>query len=262
MKNRSGQKGFTIIELLTGMTLLVIMVLFLTRIFTDASSMWRLGNKRVESSFDGRAAIDFMSREIGSTIADDVLSFRMFSDVTNLHNGVSADFIAFITADHNPLTAAGHANRHRQVKQVIYWVDLMRRIDETGAVIPNRYRIRRSEVLSQDALSFICYRNKQWWDRSSNSGAWLSADIIAENVRTLEFLVYDQNGVSQFNYNSEIHGPPAWVDIVVELLGEEDAIRIAQMPAGPVATEMADRAARRYFQRVYLSNNPGYVFAK
>ena len=262
MRNRSSQKGFTIIELLTGMTLLVIMVLFLSRIFTDASSMWRLGNKRVESSFDGRAALDFMSREVAATISDSVLSLRMFSDATNLHNGVSADFLAFITADHNPLTAAGNANRHRQVKQVIYWVDNMRRIDETGAIIPNRYRIRRSEVLSQDAGAFRCYTDKDWWDRSSNSGAWSAADIIAENVRTLEFLVYDRTGVSRFNYDSQIHGPPAWVDIVVELLGEDDAIRVAQMPVGNVATEMADRAARRYFQRVYFNNSPGYVFAQ
>mgnify|MGYP001373269516 CR=1 FL=1 len=269
MKPGIHRQGFTLIELLTGMTLLVIMVLFLTRIFNDASSMWRLGNKRVESNFDGRAAVDFMARELSSAINDNLLTLNLFSNRTNLHTGVSADFLAFVTADHNPHTQAGTNGVQRQTKQVIYWLDWMKTAGSTN--INNRYMIRRSEVVNQGGngnlaspvVSFQCYTNRAWYDRTRNPGAWSGSDIIAENVRTMEFVIYDTNGVRHFNYNSVTNGPVGFIDILVELLGEEDSIRIANMPGSQTAQSTAwtnaNISARRYFQRVFLNSSYGYV---
>lgn len=258
--------GFTLIELLAGMTILVVMVLFLSKLYTDATSMWRLGTKRVESNFDGRAAVDFMAREISAAIVGtNITTLRLFSDATNLNTGVSSDFLAFVTADHAPVTATGFGNYHRQTKQVIYYVDHMRTpIGSTN--IPNRYRIRRSEVLNQTASGFRAYTTNNWWDRNVNPNAWFGADILAENIRTLEFIVYTTNAVgavtNYFNYTSVSNGVPVFIDMVVELLGHDDAIRIAEMPGAPppassMASDMANRAARRYFQRIYLNNTHG-----
>ena len=67
MKNKHLQ-GFTLIELLAGIVILSVLVLFLTRVFTDSTNMWTKGTSRVESNLSGRAAVEFMSRELAGAI--------------------------------------------------------------------------------------------------------------------------------------------------------------------------------------------------
>ena len=153
--------------------------------------------------------------------------------------------------------------RYRQGKQVAYLVAPMEDADYND--IPGRWRILRFVVERTNSVNYECYVDKQWWDNPAmgNDSTYKSLfpPVLAENVRTLEFWVYDREGQHQFSYDSSVHGPPSWVDIYVEMLGEEDAVKASFM-SGVSAAEYKDRMAKRYAGRVYLHNAVGYSGVK
>lgn len=254
MKTRTTTKrGFTLIELLAGMAILSILVLFLNKIFADSSTIWRQGAKRVESMTDGRAVVDYMTREISGAVVDNVLSMRLRSDADQAPGGVRGDRIYFVTMQGRP-----DALGERQGRQIMYRMMPMR--DKSGVEYADRWRIVTYEVF-QEGQGFQCYTNQNWW-RDLDTLNWSQNEIrlrtLAENVRTLEFWVYradDGTARSDFNVGD---GIPAWVDVYIEMLGEEDAKRAEQL-SGTAKNEFVERASRRYFSRAYLNNSMGYA---
>lgn len=253
------------IELLAAMAILVLITLFVGRLFSDASRIWKLGNRRVANAMDGRAVIDFMVREMSSAIADDTLVMVHDVDADKQILGMDSDRMYFLSADQLAQKTA-RDRVYRQVKQVSYHIAPM--LDLNNDPIAGRYRIVRNGVenmFAEDSYYnpiFTCYTDPSWWTKScmnddTESG---SSVTLAENVRTLEFWVYDQNGVLRAgqDYNSKDHGPPGWIEIYIELLGEDDAVKAALL-SGQAAIDLADRSSRRYVGRVYFNNGRGYA---
>jgi hypothetical protein len=242
----TSRSGFTLVELLAGMTILIIMVLFLNRIFTESTTMWKLGNKRVASNSDGRAVVDFMVRDLSMAVADGVLNLHLKSGSTNVL-GKQSDRLSFVALNNE--VEAGE----RQAREITYYISQMD--DHNGFSISNRYRLMRYEEVNTNTLS--CYTNQNWWTKASGGV------VLMENVRTMEFWVYDQAGTSKPDYDSNpnIHGPPAFVDVCIETLGEDDSIKVAEMPLSS-ATNYATQVSRRYVGRAYLNNQMGYAVAK
>ena len=248
-KNSVG--GFTLIELLAGMAILTIMVLFLGKMFSDSVAIWKLGNKRIENNTDGRAAVDFMLRELSSMICDTTLTCRLYSNVTNV---LQADSDAFYFVAQNPEPQ----EEQREAMEVGYFVTQM--IDVHSNKISGRYRVLRAETERATAVTYQCYTNQQWcgYFRTNATGN----SILAENVRSLEFWVYDSNDVVRFNYDSSVHGPPSKVDVYLELLGEDDAVKASYMTTPAVQQDFVERLSKPYVGRAYLSNRKGYVLVR
>jgi hypothetical protein len=74
-------------------------------------------------------------------------------------------------------------------------------------------------------------------------------------VRNLEFRVYDSNGVSRVNYDSRVHGPPAYLDIFLEVMGRADAIKAG---SGGLGEDFFAKNSQRYQTRVFFLNREGY----
>lgn len=262
--------GFTLIELLSAMAILIVITLFVGRLFTDAAKLWKLGTRRVNNAVDGRAVIDFMVRELSGAIADGTLVMHHKVDADKNVLGMNCDRIYFVTTDQIAQKTA-RDRVYRQVKQVSYHIAPM--LDLNNNPVTNRFRIVRNGVENSigSGGQWDCYTDTTWWDQSfmndnSESG---SSVTLAENVRTLEFWIYDRNGnlIPGVDYDSAADGPPAWIEIYIEMLGEDDAIKAAvlcgstQPPAATpqVAIDYADRSSRRYVGRVYINNGPGYA---
>lgn len=259
---RRGRGGFTLIEVLAAIVILMLITVFVGRMFADASRIWKLGYRRVNNALDGRAVVDFMVREMSAAIADNVLVFAHRVDADPNILGMASDRIYFCSSD-QIAERVNSTDVKRQVRQVSYLVANMR--DSANQAMPNRFHILRNirnNVVGTGG-EFQCYTNRNWWQTAAmnyNSTPNSSAAVLAENIRTMEFWIYDQNGVLRAgqDYRSDVHGPPAWVEIYIEMLGEDDAIKAALL-TGAAQADFADRASRRYVGRVYFPNGRGYA---
>jgi prepilin-type N-terminal cleavage/methylation domain-containing protein len=136
MRMRTRFAGFTLIELLAGMAVLTILVLLLTRVFSESTRLMLQGTKRLENVIAGRSAMHYMAREISGAIDDDLLSMSLVSDKdTMLENSTEkADRLYFCSAQGRP-----DAIGERQVRQIMYRTMEMR--DFNGVIMPNRMRL-------------------------------------------------------------------------------------------------------------------------
>src|SRR5579871_6572816 len=71
----SSRGGFTLLELLTSMTILLIMVGFLAVTFNAASTAWQQGEKDVDRYAQARATIDLIARDLRQAIVTTNLPF-------------------------------------------------------------------------------------------------------------------------------------------------------------------------------------------
>jgi prepilin-type N-terminal cleavage/methylation domain-containing protein len=92
--SRRPEAGFTLLELIASVAVMSILAVILFQTFTQATRAWEQGQKRVETSQDTRASLDFMARELSQAIVSSKLLFNgqidaieFFAPVNNVTNG-------------------------------------------------------------------------------------------------------------------------------------------------------------------------------
>lgn len=99
--------GFTLLEILVAMALLMVIVMVVAQIFTQARTVWDTGKRRADASMKGRAVADFMAQELSMAIRS--VDHPEFS-VTE--GSESADFWT--------LGEAGNGNSPRAAQRINY----------------------------------------------------------------------------------------------------------------------------------------------
>ena len=274
--------GFTLIELLSAMSILVVIVLLMSRVFTESTNIWQLGARRVTAATEGRVIMDFLVREMSMAIADDIVTFKLNSDqdifwVPPGHTpqtfntyGAQNDEVAFVA-----MTRPGSSGWRRTANQFVYFVAPM--LDMDSQEIPNRYRLvrtRRTTTLyntieNREAGPYgrphMPRGNPTWWHemdpdwQETGSPALRALETIAENVAAFEVWAYsEERDQYRFSYDSMEEGDmlPLWVDIYIEMLGEADAERAALLWDADEneASRFVENNARRYTARVFFPN--------
>jgi len=259
MASNRNNAGFTVIELLAAMTILIFLVMMMTRVFTETSGLWDKGADRAQTAAEGRVIMDFIVKEMTQAIADDIVSFKLNSGGTSTKMygvnayGADSDEVCFV-AGVRPPPGVSLRNSH----QFVYFIAPM--LDETESVMPNRYRLVRvrktGSMYSGTAnLENSAYRKTDWW-RNMNTN---SLETIAENVAGFEVWAFSEKQRDYvFGYDSTVEDNllPSWVDIYLELLGEDDAVRAAILwDANPSdAADYVSRNVRRFNARVFFPN--------
>ena len=64
------QCGFTLVELLVSMTILVVITLMVARIFQQAGVAWDTGSRKAEKMMAGRAVSDFLAQQLSHAVPD------------------------------------------------------------------------------------------------------------------------------------------------------------------------------------------------
>ena len=298
------RKGFTLIELMVAMGILVIIVLMMARVYTDTTEMFQMGTKRVVTATEGRVIMDFLVREMSMAIADEMIAFKLNSDQDIFYvppgytadswrtYGAQSDEVCFVA-----MVRSGGSYFRRTANQFVYFVAPMTRsyLDSGGNLVveemENRYRLvrtRRTQTVfnTADNRAQGPYGrppnptgNHLWWQYmepdwlDTRNPALRDLETIAENVAAFEVWawVYDRDrnehraiwsfDSTDIRYNDgRIHHEqnvvPLWVDIYIELLGEEEAERAAVLWEldRDEARRYVDNNVRRFNARVFFPN--------
>jgi prepilin-type N-terminal cleavage/methylation domain-containing protein len=278
----NGKHGFTLLELLASMAILSLLVLLMARIFAETTDMWTQGTRRVSSATEGRVVMDFLVREMSMAIADEIVAFKLNSDSDKhwVPPGYSAqsytqfeaqsDEVAFVA-----MVRPGSSGWRRTANQFVYFVAPM--LDEDRQEMPGRFRLvrtRRTTTLYNNAANReagpygrppALTGNRFWWQEmapdwlETGNPALRSLETIAENVAAFEIWAWSENQNRYvFSYDSinELNLLPLWLDIYLEMLGEDQAIQAAALWAvdEPAARGFVEANAQRYTARVYFPN--------
>lgn len=245
--------GFTIVELLASVAILIIMVLALARVFGASSLAWRNGNKRIESNNSGRTAIEFMARELsGLLVSPNRPTMTLDSDVDN-YLGMASDVLSFVSLSHRAEWFSTSAVKFRDVQQVRYRVVPMVGLNNRYALV--RYVVERYDE-GNSLSKFSSYIVDDWVDEFDGQ-RWEWGSVLAENVRNFEVFVTpvgSQQPKSDYDFLTD--GPAATIDIYLEVLAEDDAVKASLMPGNK---PFIDALTRRFATRIYVQNRTGYA---
>ena len=234
------RRGFSLVEVLAAMTVLAILVLMVTRIFNDSAATWKMGERRIDNNANGRAALAWMQRELGSAIVDDVLSLKI-EDSTN---GLLNHRIWFVALNHKA-AGDGTSPKYRDVEEIEY---------ELGISAGKTNNLYRRSVFNETSSLFTCCTNASWWALITNNPGNMQSDELISTATGLRFWGYDTNGDYKANYDSRSNGPPAWIDVALYSVAQDDIETIAN----GAGTVYRTNSIRPYVTRVYLHNTQGY----
>ena len=276
--SRRSAAGFTLMEIMAAMAILMVIVLMIGRIFTDSNKIWKIGTKRAGSLGEGRAVMDFLVRELSQAFSDTNVSFRLNSEnpiygVTAYRapDGMHSDELFFVTAVRTP----EYSDMRRAAPHHIYFITNM--WDQAEQPIPNRYTLVRcrktgSTHKTPEYREDSAYNDREWW-RNFNpviryiGGVSQDMEPIAENIAGFEVWAWSESkGKYDYNYDSNDNEGklPLWVDIYLELFSEEESIQMATLwavdpSAGGAADQYREKNSRRYAARVFFPNRLGYT---
>jgi hypothetical protein len=198
-------------------------------------------------------------------------------------NAWRSDELCFVSFSGDPVGG------YREAREIIYYVTNMYRRTATGLVdIPGRYALRRAMRDSRTTLT--CYNNAYWWRDVAKDRR---DPVIAENVANFVvwctgatndaagnayywYGAYDYNSPGDLTlmtcpyvpvgYNRPITIPfmkgklPVWIDLYIETLGEDVAVKAAQLQSAGLQNELKalmDGNVRKYVTRVFFENRTG-----
>jgi len=293
MKRSSSKQGFTLIEILASMTILVFLVLMLTRVYTDGTNAWKTGSRNANRNVLARSVMDFMAREMsmaafefGNGTSTQFLSMAYFADTTTGNYGLEgADEIFFVKLNKLPLldaNPAADAGEKRSAQLIRYYVEHQGKIGSLPALdnAPEnpefRFALWRDDrhpdsgSAGNSALPYGLYFNDNglyWMGKTVDdlpTKPRRTGSILIDDVRTFEVFAYtSQNGRSAYSWSS--FGDPDrldYMDIYLETFDERDAEQAALLASSlgqdhPRTVEFVERAVKRNYRRVYLYNKQG-----
>ncbi len=254
------RRGFSLIEVLAAMTILAIIVLMVARLFADSSMTWKVGSRRVDQDVNARASLELIGRQLTMSMSDFIVSLRIEPGDKDLY-GKDSDMVSFASLDQraeirNFAAVPGGpaiATPYRDLQQIRYL------LMEPAGTPKVGYMLGRHSTQAENNDFFQCYADKNW---SSNFDVYPDdyATVMAEHIARFNIYAYtpSSNGIPVLkrNYFSATDGGLLWIDLVMYILDEDDAIKAANM-SGTERGKFLDRVARRYVHRAFPHNAPG-----
>ncbi len=273
---RGTRAGFTLIEVLAAVVILLLIVLAMGRIYASTTKAYQETMKQAERDAAARAVMDYIAREIGLAMFDNpntstnaLLTMRYRANTMTGNYGLEgADEIWFVSANNNLRT-----NQPRDCVMRAYFVQNYNGLSNAPANAQYRFALWRdfqnvAYATNSSGIDWNVYVNDQDGLDWSGSGASFPTrsrdDLLLENVRTFEIFAYeDPFGTRVLSWDSRNPQPLFCMDIYLETFGEADAIRAALLAAslGPGdarTVEFAESAVRRHYQRIFFPLKAGY----
>lgn len=232
--------GFTLIEMLVAVTVLVVITLLLARIISQSTQVMTDGARQAAQNANARLALDFLAREFAQSGGDSNLPFQRKTGVLTTYGAFPCDDLRFATF--NRILTNG-VSQDREAVQVGYYV---KDLGSSGY-----YSLYRAEKTINP----------------SGYGTSLRADFGAANEAELiryvvEFRVvcYDTNATATVMDSAEKKYLPVYADVYLAVLSEGDARRAHQLQlTGGDFQAYVHRTAKRYHTRCWSLNRIAYI---
>ncbi|MDR0993775.1 MAG: prepilin-type N-terminal cleavage/methylation domain-containing protein [Verrucomicrobiota bacterium] len=236
------QTGFTLIEVLASMAVLVMLVLALTRLSISATEITRRGMTAIARNSAGETAMDSILQDLDCMVVNERLACAKIADDVPYWPGDKGVFDTLYF-----MGTSGDQDDDLPYEYFKYYVKPLLRTNSLGAVY-QRYDLYKARVImavgasGKRKTSFYALRqgDQDWWDpfdeMDSEAQSALDEEVLAENV--VMFDVYCQRwdtggdfitSGSDF-YSSDSMGggvsniPPVAVDIMLALTSPEAAV--------------------------------------
>jgi hypothetical protein len=234
--------GFSLLEVLVSMSVLIVMVMMVTNMFRNTSEAWDTGTQRAEMNTSARAAVDYISRELSCAVAGEV------PDSAGVLQPVKRFKLERNAADSN-------------VKNLSF-IALSSDKEDAYSLRGIRFRYDQSggkfiETTRETGSGFLRYDSADWL-------VWPNAFLLITNVWRFEVTVCSNEhdmmtGGYGYAYDSSVPANsnllPACVDISIEMLGDVNMARAMQLGAAADGFVMTN--SRVYTTRVCFPNRGG-----
>jgi len=211
--------GFSMIEIITAVFVLAILMLILARLIAGGTDAMTQGRASMNANSSARAVLGFMERQLSALVVDDRLELE--------YNSPSS--FCFWSLDHEVRPGEGPSTSAS---------------DHFTAVQNQRYHLDLSGSGPLGTLS-----RKQRCNAGGNQ--------LLETTTSFAVIFYQANGIQ---LPAGTHNTmPAYADIHLTMLSDEDATQALIIPSGAAQNEFLTNKQRGYFSRVYFQNYNGYT---
>lgn len=222
--------GFTLIEVLASMGVLLILMLALVRMFDEASTALKKGTTSVSRSAAARAAMEMITQDLEGAVID--RRFQFYSETDTVDDNF--DEIYFVTMKRDPeMGTEGDDGRSFQL--VHYYVKIQTNT-YAGARYLNFQLMRGAvdtDVVKKNTGVDVLSLTKPWgWWRLIPGGDWAPVKV-ADNIVRFDVYVHDddgnligggEKGAFDSRYKSNgypINTPPAFIDVYMQVTSDE-----------------------------------------
>lgn len=286
---RCGSAGFTLIEILCAMAILLLIMVAMGRIYASSTKAYSESMKQVERDSAARAVMDYIAREISMSMFENpnvntnaMLTMRYKANTFKNNFGLEgADELWFVAGSGDPSSSSP---RHAQ--QIVYYMTNSVSDSPPPANAQFRYRLQRGvyEAPSTQSVGGVWsgyydtyYAGTNGRDWAGTIGASASAPKpgvarpVMDNIRTFEVFVYTNATGKTVSRTS--NGDIYWdsreptslfcIDLYLETMSDAAATKAALLAAtlGPNnarTIEFVESSVRRHYQRVYFPNKMAY----
>jgi len=209
------------IEIITAVFVLAILMLILARLIAGGTDAMSHGRSAMNANSSARAVLGFMERQLSALVVDGRLELE--------YNSPSS--FCFWSLDHEVRPGEPPVSTTAD--------------DDYTTVQNQRYHLDLSGPSPLGTLS-----RKQRCNAGGNQ--------LLENTTSFAVFFYQQSG-NQLAFPSTYNTMPAYADIHLVMLSDEDASQANIIPTATTQDEFIINKQRGYFSRVYFHNYNGYT---
>ena len=227
MSSKSNSRnGFTMIELLVAMAVMAVLVVLLFGMVDAATKLWKDNENRVDAYREARAALAVLSSDLRTMLVSKNQNF--FSTNISGDNPFNApNGLFFLTS----LSAGAQASGNRgDLCAVGYYRAWQRQtvmsVDNTNNDTLSKSGFHLFRTMYESDRTYTNLNTSMPKPLDNLAGA--SPEVLARNVCTLEFLLYETNGTGTFKpWTYRVDAPvPQLIEIRLGTLSEEAAKKL------------------------------------
>jgi len=222
------------------MTILVVMMVVLFSVFDEINKAWLIGENRVETFTQARAALDYMSRELTQAIATNIAFYG---------DGQHVYFVAPVNS--NPQNQA-------DLCEIGYELEVTDPSNPKNLTLKITRRLIAPTPSNCAGGAWNPYAAKWWtvfYNQPINKSTESSTALASNCVYGLQFQYYDQHGnpITSLPYEANIL--PGSIIVNVTNMDSRTATKLALVPNTAAAwSNVASSTLRVFSTTVYLPN--------
>jgi prepilin-type N-terminal cleavage/methylation domain-containing protein len=241
-RHACGRRGFTVLEVVASITILLLLSAAIAAIFDRGNRLWSRASGREVVAREARDALRWMACDIREAMVGEHYPFVIVGGQSNAYLGAQSDSVWLVSSRDDGVVS------NRSVQVVWYGVVPAEEVNgaSTGQVL-----VRRTGSVSNVYDTADVY-NIYWASNSVEQFDFSDQGILAEHVGFFLAEAVDDAGRVWGAYDSRerTNQLPASVSLVVSLFDKEGAERMHQVASGGGdAAAMADRHSYRYSVR-------------